>query len=344
MKEHLKKNKRAEERDIPWLIACYGGFIAMLAFIGFLVYSNFAIPQKDATESDTNVDNKADTDKEMLLIGDADGYPLKLKLSIINEEVTGIYINVTYGTTMIVKGNMVNDIIDLKGSADQTIYTFHIVPKGDAYTGTFARLGSKGMKLYLRKTECEHEFQMTNHEKETMLIKKYLENPLIKDDFEKSCVRCTIPSLIPTPSNKWIYGYFEEIGTDNSVISKVIISYDVILDSLKFLLPKGNTYTPYGETDFFCSGYKDYKLVGNHLYLIHQDIGSLRTPYSPHSIYYIDVDNNIWYTVGEECCYGEKTEFVDDKIKAQIYYVIKESEDLFESDEYSDYIKWIKME
>lgn len=57
---------------------------------------------------------------ELSLIGDADGFPLKLTLSIINENVTGIYKNVNYGTTMTVRGTMVGNIICIEGAADHT--------------------------------------------------------------------------------------------------------------------------------------------------------------------------------------------------------------------------------
>ena len=97
-------------------------------------------------------------EEELSLIGDADGFPLKLTLSIVNGNVTGTYKNVNYGTTMTVRGTMVNNVISLEGVADQTIYTFKIIAEGENYTGTFGRVGGKTMKLHLRNNPSENSF------------------------------------------------------------------------------------------------------------------------------------------------------------------------------------------
>lgn len=85
---------------------------------------------------------------EFSLIGDADGFPLKLTLSVVNENVTGIYKNVTYGTTMTVRGTMVDNVIYLEGTADHTNYEFQIIAEDENYTGTFGRVGGKREKAY----------------------------------------------------------------------------------------------------------------------------------------------------------------------------------------------------
>lgn len=99
---------------------------------------------------ETNTITNNNCEKELLLAGDADGFPLKLTLNIVNENVTGIYKNVNYGTTMTVRGTIVDNVIYLEGAADHTNYEFQIIAEGDNYTGTFGMVGGKKMKLHLK--------------------------------------------------------------------------------------------------------------------------------------------------------------------------------------------------
>lgn len=183
---------------------------------------------------------------------------------------------------------------------------------------------------------------LTDEEKQTLLAEKYRECHFVEDKMELNVIKGSVPTLIPTPSEKWIYGYLDEINEDDSENYKFIMAYDLEKDSLYFLVPPGSA--DYGESDILRSRYKDYKLYKNHLYLIHADLGHLYLPYIPYSIYYINVNNFLWYTVSEVESYGRETGFVGDKIKAQTYYISKESEEDSWENEYADSIQWIEME
>ncbi len=87
--------------------------------------------------------------RQLVLNGDADGYPLKLTLSIDGEQVSGTYNNLTSGTTMTVSGTMADDVIRLTGRADNTTYTFRIKPEGHLYIGTFSSASGTTLELHL---------------------------------------------------------------------------------------------------------------------------------------------------------------------------------------------------
>lgn len=127
-----------------WYITCCIGIVFLL--IGGLYAFKYL---NKPSNKETNTTNVSD-EKELSLIGDADGFPLKLTLSIVNGNVTGIYKNVNYGTTMTVRGTMVDNVIYLEGAADHTNYEFQIIAEGENYTGTFGRVGGKKMKLHLK--------------------------------------------------------------------------------------------------------------------------------------------------------------------------------------------------
>lgn len=130
--------------SLLYVICSIGIVIILLSGLSALVYF------KQTSTKETNTITNVKREKDLSLIGDADGFPLKLTLSIVNENVTGIYKNVNYGTTMRVRGRMVDNVIYLEGSADHTNYEFQIIAEGENYTGTFGRVGGKRMKLHLR--------------------------------------------------------------------------------------------------------------------------------------------------------------------------------------------------
>lgn len=121
-----------------WCITCCIGIVFVLIG-GLYALRSF----KHTSIKETNTTTNVNSEKELSLIGDADGFPLKLTLSIVNGNVTGIYKNVNYGTTMTVRGTMVDNVIYLEGAADHTNYEFQIIAEGENYTGTFGRVGGK---------------------------------------------------------------------------------------------------------------------------------------------------------------------------------------------------------
>ena len=86
---------------------------------------------------------------QLVLNGDADGYPLRLELNIDGEQVSGTYTNLTSGTTMNVSGTMAGGAIRLTGRADNTTYTFRIMPEGHLYVGTFSSAAGTTLELHL---------------------------------------------------------------------------------------------------------------------------------------------------------------------------------------------------
>ena len=132
-----------------WYDTCCMG-IVLLLLCGFYAYRYFKrISENEISIPFTNVVN---SNKELSLVGNADGFPLTLDLTINNGNVTGLYKNINYGTTMKVTGTLVDNVFSLNGEADNTNYTFQIVAKGEKYTGTFGRVGGKKMKLHLRNS------------------------------------------------------------------------------------------------------------------------------------------------------------------------------------------------
>ena len=202
----------------------------------------------------------------------------------------------------------------------------------------------KGVQNRQSKEDCTQVDNqvMSDEEKQTLLEEKYKECPLVGDKFELSVIKGNTPTLIPTLSDNLIFGYFDEIGSDGSIISKFLLVYDIATDSISFLVPPDSS--DYGETDLFRSRYQGYTVHDNHLYLIHDDLGHLYLPYAPCTIYRIDIDDFSWHTIGEPEIYGENTTFIDDKIKAQIYYITKVCEEDHFENEYGDSIKWIQLE
>lgn len=186
---------------------------------------------------------------------------------------------------------------------------------------------------------------MSDEEKQVLLENRFKEWKLpsgiycLSEDslFEDSIVRNSIPTLIPTSSDRWIYGYFE---TDlDSIANKVILCYDMKNDTLMLVQPS----VIIGEMYVGASLYIDYKSLDNHLYLIHKDYRRLNDAYQPYTIFSIDVrDGTIWY-LKEFGGYGDKTEFVGDKIKAQVFYEENVTEE-WPYIEYADSIRWINIE
>lgn len=140
-----------------WYVTCCIGIVIVLIG-GFYAFRYL----KQTSTKETNTTTKVNCEMELSLIGDADGFPLKLTLSIVDENVTGIYKNVNYGTTMTVRGTMVDNVIYIEGAADHTNYEFQIIAEGEYYTGTFGRVGGKKMKLHLRNCPSERSIQVSD--------------------------------------------------------------------------------------------------------------------------------------------------------------------------------------
>lgn len=139
------------------------GIVALSIISAFCTYKYFNNPSHDETiKYIFNKNNNKTEIKDLMLIGDADGFPLKLGLHIVNEDVTGLYKNITYGTSMTVKGRIVDDVIQLEGAADGTTYTFIIIQKGEDYTGTFGTIGGKRLNLHLRN--CPDAMNVENEQ------------------------------------------------------------------------------------------------------------------------------------------------------------------------------------
>lgn len=134
-----------------WHVICCCIAIVFFIISGLYALQYFKQTSPKEANSTTNVNNE----KELFLIGDADGFPLELTLSIVNGNVTGIYKNINYGTTMTVHGTIVDNVIYLEGAADNTNYEFQIIAEGENYTGTFGKAGGKKMNLHLRNNPGE---------------------------------------------------------------------------------------------------------------------------------------------------------------------------------------------
>lgn len=164
LEETLPHDAEIQEIDITTKKSYYLWFVTSCIGIVFVLIGGFYAFRylNEASTKETNTTTKVNCEMELSLIGDADGFPLKLTLSIINENVTGIYKNVKYGTTMTVRGTMVDNVIYIEGAADHTNYEFQIIAEGENYTGTFGRVGGKKMKLHLRNSTSERSLQISD--------------------------------------------------------------------------------------------------------------------------------------------------------------------------------------
>lgn len=161
-----------------WYITCCIGIVFVLTG-GLYALKYLNKPSVKETNTITNVNSE----KELSLIGDADGFPLKLFLRIDNGNVTGTYKNVKYGTTITVRGTMVDNVIYLEGTADHTNYEFQIIAEGDNYTGTFGRVGGKKMKLHLRNSPIGDgiiKIGETNRDSDDSIMKKKIKLAFMK--------------------------------------------------------------------------------------------------------------------------------------------------------------------
>ena len=122
-----------------WYVTCCIGIVFVL-ICGFYAFRYL----KQTSTKETNTTTKVNCEMELSLIGDADGFPLK------------------YGTTMTVRGTMVDNVIYIEGAADHTNYEFQIIAEGEYYTGTFGRVGGKKMKLHLRNCPSERSIQISD--------------------------------------------------------------------------------------------------------------------------------------------------------------------------------------
>ena len=144
----IQNNKSSLRKFNPLCYALCSIGIFLLLLISIIYSFNYKkkLPSNETSTSLTSSNNE----KELSLIGDADGFPLKLDLRVVNGVVTGVYKNVTYGTTMKVSGTMDGDVIYLEGTTDNKNYIFQITHEGENYTGTFGRVGGKKMNLHLK--------------------------------------------------------------------------------------------------------------------------------------------------------------------------------------------------
>lgn len=84
------------------------------------------------------------------LEGDADGYPLSLRLTIQpNGRVEGDYKNEQQGTIVRVSGTYSGGAMQLSGRLGRTTYTFRVRPDGHIYTGSFTTSTGKNLELHL---------------------------------------------------------------------------------------------------------------------------------------------------------------------------------------------------
>lgn len=164
LEDETKNNKLKKGKGSPWwligaivviIFLSYGGYYTYQYYNRTSIIENIEMTfEEDSflSEDVVNKDCKPNNDQFQLeLVGDADGFPLKLTLDINYKEVTGMYKNVKYGTTMKVKGTIENGVIELTGSADLTTYVFHIVNEGDMFIGSFGRIDGKPLKLHFMK-------------------------------------------------------------------------------------------------------------------------------------------------------------------------------------------------
>lgn len=179
-------NTPKKSYSVWYVTSCVG--IVLLLLGGFYAYWYFK--RISENESSTPVTNVVDSNKKLSLVGDADGYPLILDLTINNSNVTGTYKNVKYGTTMTVTGTLVDNVFNLNGEADNTNYTFQIVAEGENYTGTFGRVGGKKMKLHLKTflnntTQKESDLLTNNNIDIYNAYRKAIDDIYYYQDFEK---------------------------------------------------------------------------------------------------------------------------------------------------------------
>lgn len=112
---------------------------------------NDIIPAEEEEEEEQEPQQLFDDDEYLLMTGDADGFPLSLRLHVdSNSNVSGQYKNEQQGTTMHVTGTR-NDrgVITLRGREGSKIYTFSIAPSGHIYTGTFSSSSGQERELHL---------------------------------------------------------------------------------------------------------------------------------------------------------------------------------------------------
>ena len=99
----------------------------------------------------TDVPEAAEAVKpELNLVGDADGFPLSLQLTIAdNGRVTGEYKNLQNNSTVSVSGTKNGDVISLSGQSGRRTIRFRITPSGHIYTGTFTNASGQQQELHL---------------------------------------------------------------------------------------------------------------------------------------------------------------------------------------------------
>lgn len=134
------------------------------------------------------------------------------------------------------------------------------------------------------------------------------------------------PTIIPTNCSSRIFCY-----TQNEYSTLYIRYYDVSTKKWNKLVP------PEYEIEGY--GYKDYKIIGDHLYVMLLTGACGAGVGSACDIKYYDLSENLWHDVimcGDEC------EFIDEKIKAPIWKIVKEGKCSAEN-EYEVSIQWIEL-
>ena len=138
------------------------------------------------------------------------------------------------------------------------------------------------------------------------------------------------PTLIPIANVDDIYCYCQQ-DYDND--SYTIKKYNPELDAWNDIIEEVNK-----RSDYEYRGVGDYKVVGSRLYVM-MVTGACGAPGNDYNVCYLDIKANTWHFV--IACNGD-SEFVDNKIKAHVFWLTKEGECTAEN-EYGDSIAWINM-
>lgn len=168
----------------------------------------------------------------------------------------------------------------------------------------------------------------TNDDKQTLLEKKF-KNCKLSDEYESDLIKGGSPILIPIESENKIY----------CTVNNWIMRYAQTSDDWKLLIPYEQTEWEKEPSPKYIFGVYKMKLKGKHLYCMF-GTGACGSPGFDLAIEYLDLNDDTWHYVIHG---NEDSEFIGDRIKVHVYWVIKEGSCVAEN-EYADSIKWIKME
>lgn len=138
------------------------------------------------------------------------------------------------------------------------------------------------------------------------------------------------PTLIPIANSDDIFCYCPQDHDNNSyTIKRYNPEWEVWIDIIEEINEK---------SDYGYIGIGDYKVVGSRLYVM-MVTGACGAPGNDYAVCYLDIKDKTWHYV--IACNGD-SEFVDNKIKAHVFWITKEGEYTVEN-EYGDSIVWINM-